>query len=37
MDFDSYAQPIIEFVRVHSVWAAPVVFVLCFAESLAII
>ena len=37
MDFDSYAQPIIDFVRVHSVWAAPVVFVLCFAELLAFI
>ena len=37
MDFDSYIQPIIEFVRVHQVWAAPVVFVLCFAESLAFI
>ena len=37
MDFDTYAQPIIDFVRVHSVWAAPVVFVLCFAESLAFI
>ena len=37
MDFDSYVQPIIDFVRVHSVWAAPVVFVLCFAESLAFI
>jgi membrane protein DedA with SNARE-associated domain len=37
MDFDAYAQPIIEFVRVHSVWAAPVVFLLCFAESLVLI
>ena len=37
MDFDSYAQPIIDFVRVHQAWAAPVVFVLCFAESLAFI
>lgn len=37
MDFDSYAQPIIEFVRLHRVWAAPIVFVLCFAESLAFI
>lgn len=37
MDFDSYAQPIIDFVRLHSAWAAPVVFVLCFAESLAFI
>ena len=37
MDFDTYAQPIIEFVRHHRAWAAPVVFALCFAESLAFI
>jgi membrane protein DedA with SNARE-associated domain len=37
MEFNQYAQPIIDFVRVHQVWAAPVVFVLCFAESLAFI
>jgi membrane protein DedA with SNARE-associated domain len=37
MDIDSYIQPIIEFVRLHQAWAAPVVFVLCFAESLAFI
>src|SRR5688500_16210557 len=37
MDIDSYAKPIIDFVQVHSVWAAPVVFVLCFAESLVFI
>lgn len=37
MDIDSYAQPIIEFVRLHSMWAAPVVFLLCFAESLAFV
>ena len=37
MDIDTYAQPIIDFVRVHSLWAAPVVFALCFAESLAFI
>lgn len=37
MDFDSYAQPIIEFVRAHQIWAAPIVFALCFAESLAFI
>ncbi len=37
MDIDAYAQPIIEFVRAHSAWAAPVVFLLCFAESLAFI
>ncbi len=37
MDIDSYAQPIIEYVRLHSAWAAPVVFLLCFAESLVFI
>ena len=37
MDLDSYSEPIITFVRLHSVWAAPVVFILCFAESLAFI
>jgi membrane protein DedA with SNARE-associated domain len=37
MDLDAYIQPIIDFVRVHRVWAAPVVFVLCFAESLAFV
>jgi membrane protein DedA with SNARE-associated domain len=37
MDFDQYTQPIIDYVRVHQVWAAPIVFVLCFAESLAFI
>jgi membrane protein DedA with SNARE-associated domain len=37
MDFDQYIHPIIEFVHVHKAWAAPIVFVLCFAESLAFI
>src|SRR5262245_55719687 len=37
MDLEAYAQPVIEFVRVHQVWAAPIVFALCFAESLAFI
>jgi len=37
MDFDSYITPIVDFVRVHQAWAAPVVFALCFAESLAFI
>ena len=37
MDLDTHAQPVIEFVRAHQVWAAPVVFALCFAESLAFI
>ena len=37
MDFDQYFQPILEYVRVHQVWAATIVFALCFAESLAFI
>jgi membrane protein DedA with SNARE-associated domain len=37
MEFDQYVQLIIEYVRLHQVWAAPIVFVLCFAESLAFI
>lgn len=37
MSLEAYAQPIIDFVRSHQAWAAPVVFVLCFAESLAFI
>ena len=36
-NFDHYIQPIIEFVRVHKAWAAPIVFALCFAELLAFI
>jgi membrane protein DedA with SNARE-associated domain len=31
---DAYAQPVIDFVRVHEGWAAPIVFGLAFAESL---
>jgi membrane protein DedA with SNARE-associated domain len=34
---EAYAEQIVEFVRVHHVWAAPVVFVLAFGESLAFI
>jgi membrane protein DedA with SNARE-associated domain len=34
---EAYAQQIVEFVRVHEVWAAPVVFLLAFGESLAFI
>jgi membrane protein DedA with SNARE-associated domain len=34
---DAYAQQIVEFVRVHEVWAAPVVMALAFGESLAFI
>src|SRR5215208_2151092 len=37
MEFDHYVQLIIEYVRQHQVWAAPIVFALCFAESLAFI
>ena len=37
MDIDHYIQPIIDYVRLHQAWAAPIVFVLCFAESLAFI
>jgi membrane protein DedA with SNARE-associated domain len=37
MDFDNYVQQLTDFVRTHEAWAAPVVFVLCFAESLAFI
>jgi membrane protein DedA with SNARE-associated domain len=35
--FEEYVQPIVDFVRVHQAWAAPVVFVLCFLESLAFV
>jgi membrane protein DedA with SNARE-associated domain len=35
--FDHYIQPIVDFVRDHAAWAAPVVFALAFAESLAFI
>jgi membrane protein DedA with SNARE-associated domain len=37
MEFEQYTQPIIEYVRLHQAWAAPIVFALCFAESLAFI
>ena len=37
MDIDQYIQPIIEYVRLHQAWAAPIVFALCFAELLAFI
>jgi membrane protein DedA with SNARE-associated domain len=33
--FDHYIDPIIDFIRAHAVWAAPLVGVLAFAESLA--
>ena len=37
MDLDQYIAVITDFVRVHQAWAAPVVFALCFAESLVFI
>src|SRR4051812_34954855 len=37
MDIEQYIQPIIDYVRLHQAWAAPIVFALCFAESLAFI
>ena len=35
--FEEYAKPIVDFVREHQAWAAPIVFALAFAESLAFI
>jgi membrane protein DedA with SNARE-associated domain len=35
MSLEQIGQQVIEFVRVHEAWAAPVVFALAFAESLA--
>src|SRR5437763_17195088 len=35
MSFDDYFQQLVEFVRVHEAWAAPIVFALAFGESLA--
>jgi membrane protein DedA with SNARE-associated domain len=35
--FEEYVQPIANFVRDHAVWAAPIVFALAFAESLAFV
>ena len=32
---ESYVQPVTDFVREHGAWAAPIVFALAFAESLA--
>ena len=37
MDLDQYIAVITDFVREHQAWAAPVVFALCFAESLVFI
>ena len=35
--FEEYARPIVDFVREHQAWAAPIVFALAFAESLAFV
>ena len=35
--FEEYVRPIVDFVREHQAWAAPIVFALAFAESLAFI
>jgi len=35
MSLEQFGQQVIEFVRVHESWAAPIVFALAFAESLA--
>jgi membrane protein DedA with SNARE-associated domain len=37
MGLQEYGHAIVEFVRLHEAWAAPVVFALAFAESLAFI
>ncbi len=37
MPIDTYVQDIIDFVRAHQTWAAPIVFALAFGESLAFI
>ena len=37
MDFHAYAEQIVDFVRVNSAWAPPIVFALAFGESLAFI
>jgi membrane protein DedA with SNARE-associated domain len=34
---EGYAQEVVEFVRLHQAWAAPIVFLLAFGESLAFI
>ena len=36
-DLEAYGQQIVEFVRLHQAWAAPIVFALAFGESLAFI
>ena len=36
-NLEGYAQQLVEFVRIHQAWAAPIVFGLAFGESLAFI
>jgi membrane protein DedA with SNARE-associated domain len=35
--FEHYIQPVVDFVREHQAWAAPIVFALAFMESLAFV
>src|SRR5215212_6888731 len=37
MSLEEFAQQLVDFVRAHEAWAAPVVFALAFGESLAFI
>ena len=37
MNLEAYGDTIVEFVKLHRVWAAPIVFMLAFGESLAFI
>src|SRR6266545_4878500 len=37
MSIEEFARAIIDFVRTHEAWAAPIVFVLAFGESLAFV
>ena len=37
MSLEDYTQQVVDFVRAHEVWAAPVVGALAFGESLAFI
>jgi len=37
MTFADYTATILDFIRTHQSWAAPIVFVLAFGESLAIV
>jgi len=36
-NLETHAHNVVEFVRAHEVWAAPIVFALAFCESLAFI